>query len=86
MRWSSGPEWKRRFAFIPMEIEGVWHWLEPYWARPGGDCIEVSFDATRPAERLPAPGGGEVEQGPACAVSDADIEVRPETQNSDGKE
>ena len=49
MRWRARDnDWRRRFAFLPLTIEGWTIWLEGYWARPCGEYTEVSFEKDRP--------------------------------------
>lgn len=42
MRWSSEPNpWRWGFALLPIRLGDEVIWLERYWWRNGGDCIEV---------------------------------------------
>jgi hypothetical protein len=44
VKWLSGyGSWKKRFAFLPINVGKYWYWWVPYWSRPGGECTEVTF-------------------------------------------
>lgn len=50
MKWrDTSFDWKRRFAILPITVDGEWHWLVWYWTRFMCLYNEVSFtDPTIP--------------------------------------
>lgn len=51
MKWTyKRNPWRRKFAIIPVCVEGECIWLRWYWARWMGDCREVEFGEEKPRD------------------------------------
>ncbi len=50
MRWRNRDlhGWQRRFAVLPVTVADETVWLEWFWRRFAGDCIEISFGDQHP--------------------------------------
>ena len=65
MRWTrENNPWRKRFALFPVSLSDgptrTTIWLEWYWSRWGGDCIETSFtDPSIKPRAHPVADGGE---------------------------
>ena len=47
MRWKKDErEWKRKFAWLPVDIGDTWIWLEHYWSADRGMWEQVATEET----------------------------------------